>query len=172
MSSNSLINPLQRSIVRVKDSPRVLCATFLFVFALPSIIYSVNQYNLVQLKDQSRQNSNAVYQDIRERIGVIHTVLDSMAGLYDVSSDLDNDNLRTFSGNILTNAQYIGSLGRYEYVTHDKRASFETAMSHNGYSDFSIAQIDAQGLFERRTSQPHYYPVSIAVPYQIVDHGL
>lgn len=153
-------------------SPQKLCATFLLLFALPALIFTTNALNVHLLDDHVRQNANTVSQDVGERIGVINTVLASMAGLHNVSTELDNDKLLRFSNDLLKSASYIRNLGRFERLGKGARDTFEAAMSHNGYSDFSIAQINENGRFQARSVQDVYYPVSIAGPSHATVPGL
>ena len=148
------------------DSPRILCTVFLLFFAIPIVIYTANALNLNQWENRVRQNANTISQDVGERIGVINTVLGSLVGLHDISNDLDNDKLLRFSDDILKNAGYVENLGRYERVPAAQRQVFESRMSHNGYSDFSIAQINDNGRFVPRQPTDTYFPVSIAGPLQ------
>ncbi len=139
---------------------------------MPTLIFTTNALNVHHLDDQARKSANSVSQDVGERIGVINTVLASLAGLHDVSTDLDNDKLLRFSDDILKNASYIRNLGRYERLKGSARDAFESTMSHNGYSDFSIAQISDSGRFQVRTPQDIYYPISIAGPRHATISGL
>ncbi|MFK8079811.1 MAG: EAL domain-containing protein [Granulosicoccus sp.] len=87
-----------------------------------------------------------------------------MVALHDVSGDIGYDKLLRFSDDLLKNARYIKNLGRYEKLPHDQRDTFESLMSHNGYSDFSIAQINESGRYTSQSTHDFYYPVSIAGP--------
>lgn len=156
----------------LKNSPRALCTAFLLLFAIPLCIYLTNKFTLQQLDERIQQSNNAISQDVGERIGVINTVLASMAGLQEVSIDLNNDRLLRFSEDILRDASYIRNLGHYKKILADQRQSFEAKLSHNGYSDFSIAQINDQGRFVPRQPAGSYFPISIAAPLRSVPPSL
>ena len=64
------------------------------------------------------------------------------------------------------------NVGRYAHVPHEQRDAFESRLSHNGYSDFSIAQIDSTGRFAPRAEHTHYFPVSVAGPSNTVAPAL
>lgn len=153
-------------------SPKKLCAAFILLFAMPALIFTVNAFNIHYQDNRVRQNADLVSHNVGERIGVINTVLASMAGLHDVEADLDNEKLLRFSSDILRNNSYIRNLGRYERIEAGGRDAFEAEMSHNGYSGFSIAQIDDDGRFQVRPAQDLYYPVSIAGPLYATVSGV
>ena len=152
--------------------PHFLCICFLVLLAIPAVIYTANSLNLNQLQDKAKLNASTIAHGVGERIGVINTVLASLVGLHDVGTDLDNDKLLRFSNEILKNSAYIRNLGSYTKLPHDKRRTFEAQMSHNGYSDFSIGQLEESGRFTVRAEDKTYYPVSIAGPRHLTLPGL
>lgn len=172
MNHTQLANWLHARCRTLADSPKFICAAFVLLFVFPVIIYTASKINIHVLQDKAEQNTILVSQHVGKRISVVNTVLASMAGLHKGSSDLDNDNLLRFSNDILKNANYIRNLGRYEKLKHKQRDSFESLMSHNGYSDFSIAQINDSGRFSVRAKHDTYYPISIAGPLQATVPGL
>ncbi len=153
-------------------SPRSLCAVFLLFFAIPIAIYTSNEYNLQHFEDRVQQSTNTISQNVGKRIGVINTVLASMASLNDASSLQDNDRLLRFFDDIQNDAQYIKNLGHYKRIPTNLRNRFETQMSHNGYSDFSIAQLNDNGRFVPRQPAETYFPISNAVPSHSVTPAL
>ncbi|MFK7861161.1 MAG: EAL domain-containing protein [Granulosicoccus sp.] len=172
MNETDAIQRIKDIYHAVKESPRLLCTAFLLLFAIPTIFYLANRINYHFQDDKTYQKANAVTQHVGERISVINTVLASMVGLHDVSSDLDYNKLLRFSDDILKNARYIKNLGRYEKITHEQRDTFESIMSHNGYSDFSIARINEIGRFSAQDKQDTYYPISVAGPVYATIPGL
>jgi len=154
------------------DSPKILCFAFVILCALPTVFFTASNLSIQQLEDQAQQDAITISQHIGERIGIINTVLASMVGLQDVTSDVDHDKLLQFFDDILKNARYIKNLGRYEQLTHEQRESFESLMSHNGYSGFSISQFNDNEKFGVRTAQDTYYPISIAGPLHATVPGL
>ncbi|MFK7997643.1 MAG: EAL domain-containing protein [Granulosicoccus sp.] len=153
-------------------SPKHLCAAFLLLVAIPAVFFAANKLNLHALEDRTRHTTDATSQHVGERIGVINTLLASMVGLQNAYPDLDSEKLLRFSNTILEDANYIRNLGRFERLPHDKRDAFESLMSHNGYSDFSIGQIKENGRFAVRSDHDVYFPVSIAGPLHATVPGL
>ena len=135
--------------------------------AIPTVIFIANKINLHQLEDLGTQDAHTIVQGVSERIGVINTVLASLVGLHDVTTDLDNDKLVRFSKDILKNAAYIRNLGSYSRLPHEQRVSFEANMQDEGYADFSIGQFEESGEFSARADKQIYYPAFVAGPAQL-----
>ena len=167
MTTPSWYGLLTAAIKTLMDSPRILCAVFLLFVAIPLVINTANGFNSYQFENRIQQNANTISQDVGERIGVINTVLASLVGLHDVSDDLDDAKLLRFSADVLENASYVENLGSFERVPAAQRKRFETRMSHNGYSDFSIAQINDDGRFVPRLTTDTYFPVSVTGPLHV-----
>ena len=134
----------------------------LVLLAIPTVIVIANKFNLHQLEDQGKNDAHTIAQGVSQRIGVVNTVLASLVGLYDVTGDLDNDNLVRFSKDILKNAAYIRHLGSYSRLLHEQRGSYEADMQDEGYADFSIGQLEESGQLSVRADKQVYFPAFVA----------
>ena len=135
--------------------------------AIPTVIFVANKINLHQLEVQGKHDAHTIVQGVSERIGVINTVLASLVGLHDVTTDLDNDKLVRFSKDILKNAAYIRNLGSYKRLPHEQRVPFEADMQDKGYADFSISHFEESGQFSVRADKQIYYPAFVAGPARL-----
>ena len=128
------------------------------------IVYGVVTVNLHEQRNRAALTANTIAQNFGERIGIINTVLASMVGLHDISSEIENENLMRFSQEILSNAPYIRNLGRYVRISRYKRISYENKIRQNGNPEFQIAQLEEDGSYLPRLTRNAYFPISVAGP--------
>ena len=127
-------------------------------------MYAMVTVNLHEQRNRAAVSANTITQNFGERIGIINTVLASMVGLHDISSELENDNLMRFSQDILSSAPYIRNLGRYARVSRYNRAAYEDETRQSGNPDFQIVQLEEDGTYRPRLKRAAYFPISVAGP--------
>lgn len=156
---------------QLRARPRLACAIFLVFFALPFVVFFANLTNHNHFGEQAYRDAGKLTQGIGERIGVINTTIDTLSRLQVVQAALKDEMLVSAINSTSHNASYIRNVGQYRILTHDQRDTFESQLSHNGYSDFSIARIQDNGRFTQRSKQDLYFPVSAAGPPRTTPSG-
>lgn len=146
-------------------SPQVMCAAFLVCLAIPTLLYTSYTLNYNQQTERIEQSAKTVSQHIGMRVGEMRTLMAALVSLHHKSSnELDNTELLLFSEQFLERSDYITSIGRYDYLDHSERKTFETHMSENGLFDFKLTELDRLGRLRPRAKASHYYPISLLDP--------
>lgn len=98
---------------------------------------------------------------ISERMGTIKAMMASLTSLHQISRKLTHQDILLFSTDLSHHADYVTSIGRYENLNQSDRAAFEAKMRKNSFDDFTLRQINDNGILSERGQRNSYHPISI-----------
>lgn len=143
------------------------CALFFAFIVLPVtlyVAYSFNHYQQARKIDRDTQN---ISKDINERLNTIRTFMSALVALDSATPEFDKQTLRLFSKQVFQNAHLITLLGRFDRVSGEQRASFETRLSGTGQLNRQIHQFTEQGDKYSRPELDWYSPISMLEPMTV-----
>ncbi len=115
-------------------------------------------------KDKFLTLTSQVHNIISQRLNTSEEALYNLATFFNSSNNVDSEQFRLFSNEILTRHEYMHSSQYLPLVTYEKRDEFESSMHNDGYVTFSISEY-RNGKYITAPPRESYYPVLYQEPF-------
>ena len=84
------------------------------------------------------ENANLHYQQARDRVHIIESILDGFTAMLSVTTDPGRDSIHSYAQKMLENYHQIFMFEIVEKVAHDKLTAFTEYYRRNMYPDFTV----------------------------------
>ncbi len=138
------------------------------VLITASLVFIAFNYTYEQAKETSDSRTAIIKDNITRKINSIDEAIFGMRTLFDASSEVDADEFRLLSENLLKRHPYIESTIYLEKISSNKRETFELNMKDNGYINFTITELK-NDKFIPANNKTTYYPVLYKEPFTPVN---
>ena len=145
-------------------SPITVAVAILVFVVIPALLYTTYTLNFHNQNNRIEENANQISQDISEKLTAVNTVISSLIGFHYSSNDSNDNDISTYAKELLSQTDFITDIGRYDFISHSDRSTFEERMSEKGLFNFRIAAISDEGRPKVRAPHDSYYPVSFLEP--------
>jgi CHASE1-domain containing sensor protein len=145
--------------------------TALLVAFIPGIAVSLTLYQVVSRWEWSRMESGferaaeARSVAVKEEIDKDLMLLRSLAAFHKSSERITRQQFQTFVKSLAKNGAGIQALEWIPRVSHAERARYEEQARAEGFPNFRITEMSAEGKLIPAASRPEYYPVFYVEPY-------
>lgn len=140
-----------------------ILSTFLIVLAATDFGASWERSRLVlQLEKQANAVASSLYKDLAIHIEIVQ----SLESYYAATDDVSRAEFRTFVEFPISAHKGIRALSFNPLIPDEKRAEFEQSVREEGYADFKITELDAQGRLIPAAKRPFYIAVNYVEPFE------
>lgn len=138
------------------------------------IIASAESHGFVYIQDWENHKINLEFrQDSEERIFLLersiessNLIVESLKSLYAASRDVERQEFQAFVQPLLSRNPFIQALEWIPRVDASERTSYEKAAQLDGFPDFQITEMKAQGEMIRATLRDKHFPVYFVEPFR------
>ncbi len=120
--------------------------------------------DLLSAERAFNQQVNSIQRDIAQRFGSSDAVLTSLVGLHHASEDLKTHEFGALSGELLATYPYIRTISKILVMSSTDRASFEEEMRDDGFQQFSVTELAADGGLARAAPRDVTMPIRLFEP--------
>ncbi len=151
-------------LVKNQSSMSVYLAAIIGIIITASLVFIAYDNAYEQAKEKSDARTVAIKDNIIKKIHSISEVIHGMRILFDASNEVNSDEFRLLSRNILARHSYIETAMFLKKIEANKRKIFEKNMQDNGYINFSITE-ENNGRFVSSRIRDEYYTVVYREPF-------
>jgi len=129
-----------------------------------SLFFIAYNNSFEQAKQKSDAQTVIIKDNITRKINSIDEALFGMRTLFDASNEVDADEYRLLSENLLVRHPYIEASMYLKKVSSTNRNLFEEEMKDNGFISFSITDYN-NNSYVRSSERENYFPVIFKEPF-------
>ncbi len=139
-------------------------AALIGIFITVSLVYIAFNISFEQAKEKSNTKEFIIKDGITQKINSIDEALYGMRSLFDASNEVETDEFRLLSSNLLERHTYIKSSMYLKLTSSKDRKLFERNTEDDGYINYSITEI-SNNKFITASLRDEYFPVVFIEPY-------
>jgi len=139
-------------------------AALIGMFITASLVFIAFNTSFEQAKEKINAQKVIIKDSITQKINSIDEALYGMRALFDASNEVETDEFRLLSSNLLERHPYIESSLYLKLTSSKNRNSFERDIEDDGYINFSITEI-TNNKFTTASSREKYFPVIFIEPF-------
>lgn len=148
----------RRRTVAVPIALAFISIVLLFVF-----IKNLEERRVLnQFESQSELMTNSLVNHLQRYFDVLYSLQNFFAG----SEHVERSEFSDYVKNIFSKYSSFTALEWDPLVTSEQRASFEQSVRAEGYKDFEIKQMGADGRIERASARDIYFPITYVEPLE------
>lgn len=154
---------MKKSIFSLKIKFFIFIVNFLTLLIIGVSQYS---YQLDSLRDEFNFNiENIIKKEFSNNISVTKGVITSLTSFYHSADDMNTSSFSSFTKDLVSNYDFIKSVGFVSVVKDEERDSFEEMMRDEGLYNFQINSFNAQeNKFSKSEKKDIYGPIIYMEP--------
>lgn len=151
-----------------KSYRNILLAAILVIgIALSILVFVWSYYNDEKLRlHEFNEEAGNRHSALSREIDINLDSLKSVQALYYSSENIGRSEFRKFTSHILKQYEDIQSLEWIPRVPDSRRTEYESSARREGFPDFQLTELNAQGRVKSAEKRKEYFPVYFIEPYK------
>ncbi len=147
----------------LNNTPLVPLLLFLGIAITAAFVLIAGRYVVEYQSDVANSQSTLIKDSVTRKINATGELIHGMRTLFDASNNVDSDEFRLISEDVLARHPYVTSSLYLPIISAENRDSFEVRMRDKGYINFSINERDKQRFLSAK-NRSRYSPVIYVEP--------
>ncbi len=157
-----------KNFVRRQAAYSIYFTVIIGIVVTGALVFITYKDSYESVKEKNDMRAMSIKDDIARKINSIDEILYGMRALFDASNEVDSDEYRLFSENLLARHPYVSTSLYLKKVKLKERAAFEETMQDNGYLNFFITE-KTNDKFIVSTTKKQYFPLIYIEPFTPLD---
>ncbi|MDO7083299.1 CHASE domain-containing protein [Pseudocolwellia sp. AS88] len=166
----SYTGALQRVKLKSKENSRVSLYSMPIIVGVLGVSASIITFIIVSNAKQVSVENNLIFesqkhvQEVRENLNTYLGILDSVNAFFSASEEVERQDFKVFVESFLVQHKSIKAIEWIPSITHEERLVLEDKARLEGFTNFSINEVNQDGNLASATQREHYLPVYYLEP--------